>query len=137
MVELNRVDQVGPHTYEIYGKHHLPHKGEHKLVATVKMNNRENSLTDCKNLPVLFMNAQVYRDDNMRLQHEFEKLNLKAETQAAELATLRSQLAQAREAALEEAARVADEGHRIWGEPRCDAAEEIAAAIRALKGPAK
>lgn len=73
MVELNRVDQVGPHTYEIYGKHHLPHKGEHKLVATVKMNFRENSLTDCQNLPVLFMNAQVYRDENMRLQHQVDK----------------------------------------------------------------
>jgi len=74
MVELNRVDQVGPHTYEIYGQHHLPHKGEHKLVATVKMNFRENSLADCQNLPVLFMNAQVYRDENMRLHHEIEKL---------------------------------------------------------------
>lgn len=81
MVELNRVDQVGPHTYEIYGKHHLPHKGEHKLVATVKMNFRENSLTDCQNLPVLFMNAQVYRDENMRLHHEIEKLEAEVKKQ--------------------------------------------------------
>jgi len=122
MVELNRVDQVGPHTYEIYGKHHLPHKGEHKLVATVKMNNRENSLTDCKNLPVLFMNAQVYRDDNMRLQHEFEKLNLKAETQAAELAKLRAELAGAREAL-----------NGIVQDTDCERTRERAFA--ALKGP--
>jgi hypothetical protein len=87
MVELNRVDEAGPHTYKIYGKHHLPHKGEHKLVATVKMNFRENSLTDCQNLPVLFMNAQVYRDENMRLRHQVEK-------QAAEIERLREALTQ-------------------------------------------
>lgn len=95
MVELNRVDQVGPHTYEIYGKHHLPHKGEHKLVATVKMNFRENSLTDCQNLPVLFMNAQVYRDENMRLQHQVDKQiadNEKLREALTQIARLRTDL---------------------------------------------
>ena len=82
MVELNTVEDVGNHTYKIYGKHHLPHKGERKLVATVKMNFRENSLSDCMNLPVLFMNAQVYRDENLRLRHEVDK-------QAKEIETLR------------------------------------------------
>jgi formate-dependent phosphoribosylglycinamide formyltransferase (GAR transformylase) len=40
--------------------------------------------------------------------------------------------ARVRAETLEEAAKVADEGCRIWGEPRCNAAEEIAVAIRAL-----
>ncbi len=74
MVELNRVDEVQRfRTYKIYGKHHLPHYGEHKLVATIHMNTGDNSLADCENLPVLFMNAQTYRDDAMRLRSEMEQ----------------------------------------------------------------
>lgn len=74
MVELNRVDEVQRfRTYKIYGKHHLPHYGEHKLVATIHMNTGDNSLADCENLPVLFMNAQTYRDDAMRLRSEIEQ----------------------------------------------------------------
>lgn len=74
MVELNRVDEVQRfRTYKIYGKHHLPHKGEHKLVATIHMHTGDNSLADCENLPVLFMNAQTYRDDAMRLRSELEQ----------------------------------------------------------------
>lgn len=74
MVELNRVDEVRRfRTYKIYAKHHLPHKGEHKLVATIHMNTGDNSLADCENLPVLFMNAQTYRDDAMRLRSEMEQ----------------------------------------------------------------
>lgn len=74
MVELNRVDEVQRfRTYKIYAKHHLPHYGEHKLVATIHMNTGDNSLADCENLPVLFMNAQTYRDDAMRLRSEIEQ----------------------------------------------------------------
>lgn len=74
MVELNRVDEIQRfRTYKIYGKHHLPHYGEHKLVATVHMNTGDNSLADCESLPVLFMNAQTYRDDAMRLRNEIEQ----------------------------------------------------------------
>ena len=74
MVELNRVDEVRRfRTYKIYGKHHLPHYGEHKLVATVHMNTGDNSLADCEGLPVLFMNAQTYRDDAMRLRNEIQQ----------------------------------------------------------------
>ena len=100
MVELNRVDEVQRfRTYKIYGKHHLPHYGEHKLVATIHMNTGDNSLADCENLPVLFMNAQTYRDDAMRLRSEIEQKDreisrLQAdadliETQAREIERLR------------------------------------------------
>jgi hypothetical protein len=55
------------------------------------------------------------------------------ETQAAEIAKLRAELAGAREAALEEAAKVADEADRWEGAT----VSEVATAIRALKGPAQ
>lgn len=43
------------------------------MVATIHMNTGDNSLADCENLPVLFMNAQTYRDDAMRLRSEMEQ----------------------------------------------------------------
>jgi hypothetical protein len=64
---------------------------------------------------------------------------------AAEIATLRAELAQAREAALEEAAKVArDYGSKAktrgWStapDSAAKAAQHIASNIRALKGPAQ
>ena len=67
------------------------------------------------------------------------------QSQAAELATLRAELAEAREAALEEAAKVArDYGSKAktrgWStapDSAAKAAQHIASNIRALKGPAQ
>jgi septal ring factor EnvC (AmiA/AmiB activator) len=72
--------------------------------------------------------------ENARLQHDLEVTGAQYARVSAENAKLRAELAAARESALEEAAKVADEdAEHDWsdGVPR---GGMIATAIRALKG---